>query len=188
MRAVVMVESLWGNTRRVAHAVAEGRAADWGADDAATSVEVADEREAPPVADLAGPGVDLLLVSAPTHAFGLSRQRTRGDAGRGASAQDAVCGLRACLAECGSPPDTAPGLRLGQLSFAAFDTHVNHPNLPGWSRHGADKRLRAVGCHRLALPESFSVEGYDGPLLPGELDRARGGGAAVAPAAAGARA
>jgi hypothetical protein len=52
-------------------------------------------------------------------------------------------------------------------------THVRHPNLPGWASHSAAKKLKHLGCRMLAKPESFYVDGYEGPLLSGELDRAR---------------
>lgn len=67
MRAVVVVETLFGNTRAVADAVAQGLAVR--AD--VTVVDVADaSREALE-------GADLVVVGGPTHAHGMSWPRTR---------------------------------------------------------------------------------------------------------------
>lgn len=66
------------------------------------------------------------------------------------------------------------------LPVAAFDTHVRHPNLPGAAGRKAAKRLTRMGCTLVAPPVSFWVEDYAGPLLPGELDRARDWGSALA--------
>src|SRR5260221_3795322 len=69
MRAIVVYESLFGRTREVAEAVAEGLRA------AAPGAAV----DCRPVAD-AGPAVgqvDLLVVGGPTHFLGMSSQRSR---------------------------------------------------------------------------------------------------------------
>ena len=87
--ALVVVESMFGNTEQVARAVAAGLA-DGGVD--ASVVDVA----AAPV-DLP-PDVDLLVLGSPTHAFSLSRPATRADAVRqGAPPERAVTGLREWL-------------------------------------------------------------------------------------------
>ena len=62
MKAVVVFESMFGNTGTVAAAIADGLAA---------HAEVSLVNVANPVAELAQ-DVDLLVVGAPTHAFGLS--------------------------------------------------------------------------------------------------------------------
>src|SRR5260221_7752857 len=69
MRAIVVYESLFGRTREVAEAVAEGLRA------AAPGAAV----DCRPVVD-AGPAVgqvDLLVVGGPTHFLGMSSQRSR---------------------------------------------------------------------------------------------------------------
>ncbi|AXH95634.1 flavodoxin family protein [Ornithinimicrobium avium] len=159
MKALIVYESAWGNTRAVAEALAAGL------EDSATT-EVVDVEWAPA---LAGLEVDLLVVGAPTHAFGLSRAGTRQDAHRRGGAQLST-GVREWL-------DAAT---TASLRVATFDTHVRHPNLPGSAARKAAKRLTRAGCTVVTEPTSFWVDDYEGPLLPGELDRAREWGSMLA--------
>jgi len=167
MAAVVVVESMFGSTMEVARAVAEGIAT-------LTPVQVVEVGTAPPIESLE---VDLLVVGAPTHAFVLSRPSTRDDAAQqaGGPVVSAGIGVREWL-------DT--GTRCN-LSVAAFDTHVSHPDLPGHAGRAAQKRLRRLGCTPVVAAASFAVDGVRGPLGPGELDRARRWGEHVAGAAFG---
>jgi len=68
MKALVMYESMFGNTETVARAVADGMAGLF-------EVTVADVRTMPRAS-----GMDVIVVGAPTHAFGLSRPSTRRNA------------------------------------------------------------------------------------------------------------
>ncbi|RJN33141.1 flavodoxin family protein [Nesterenkonia natronophila] len=152
MDAVIVYESAWGNTKAIAEAVAEGIAA---------TIDVGmvlDVNSAPPADSVAA---DLLVVGAPTHAFGLSRPQTREEASRRGGHPGDI-GLREWI-------NTAEGLR---LPVAVFDTHVRRPNLPGAASNKAAKLLRRRGASLVAKPESFYVDGYEGPVLPGEIDRA----------------
>ncbi|WP_206673667.1 DUF3267 domain-containing protein [Pseudactinotalea terrae] len=140
MDVTIVYESAWGNTKAVAEAVAAGAATRAGVDVTVLDVDAA------PQADTLD--TQLLVVGAPTHAFGLSRPQTREDAARrGGHASDS--GLREWIeaaAEIQSP-------------VAAFDTHVRHPNLPGAASKKAAKLLRRHGATLLVEPESFYVEG-----------------------------
>lgn len=160
MTVLIVYESAWGNTKAVAEAVSAGLAE-------ASDVEVLGVDAAPA---LAGLQVELLVVGAPTHAFGLSRPETREDAVRRGGHPGAT-GLREWIGAAGGD------LR---LSVAAFDTHVRHPNLPGTASKKMAKALRGLGCTLVAKPESFYVDGYEGPVVPGELERARAWGARLA--------
>ena len=71
-RALVVYESVLGNTQAVAKAIAEGL----GESRPVTVKEVSDAPDAIP------PDVGLLVVGGPTHAFGMSRPETRADAAR----------------------------------------------------------------------------------------------------------
>lgn len=167
--ALVVYESMFGNTQAVATAIADGLSG-------RMTVQLAEVGAAPsPV----GPGVDLLVVGGPTHAFGLSRPSTRQDAAKqaGHPVVSQGIGIREWL----------DGLGAGSLDIpvATFDTRVSRPRLPGSAAHKAAKRLRGLGG-RLALPaESFWVTATPGPMLAGEEERARQWGlrlaAAVAP-------
>jgi hypothetical protein len=163
MKALVIYESLFGNTAEVAQAIAESLAGSF-------DVTVADVHDMPPV-----DGVDLLVVGAPTHAFGLSRPSTRADAVKQGTVRPGAQerGLREYL-------DTAPNL--SGAAVAAFDTKVRMRFMPGSAARKALRRLRDLGCRPVHPAESFYVAGTTGPLLDGELDRARQWAGAVAAA------
>lgn len=55
---------------------------------------------------------------------------------------------------------------------AAFDTHIDK-RVPGSAARAAEKRLRKLGFHIIESAESFYVSGTPGPLVEGELERAR---------------
>src|SRR4051812_14933432 len=73
MRALVIHESLFGNTRSVAQAIAEGMAQ--ARPDIVVDCIPAAQVVGPPAAPLGD--VDLLVVGCPTHAWGMSSLRTR---------------------------------------------------------------------------------------------------------------
>lgn len=159
MKTLIVYESAWGNTKAVADAVAAGLSND-------DPPQVMAVDAAPPLQELE---VDLLVVGAPTHAFGLSRAGTREDAHR-RGGDMLASGMREWI-------DAAESAR---LAVATFDTHVRHPNLPGAASRSAAKKLRRLGCALVVDPESFYVDGYEGPLLPGEVERARAWGSDLA--------
>src|SRR5947208_468465 len=147
-RAMVVFESMFGNTETIAYAVADGLRS-------SMDVEVVEVGAAP----MAPPGdLDLLVVGGPTHAFGLTRPATREDAARqaGHGVVSRGIGLREWL------EDMRP---LDGLPAAAFDTKVRRPHLPGSAAHGADRRLRRLGARTILRPESFWVSGTPGPLI-----------------------
>lgn len=153
MKALVVYESMFGNSETIARAVAEGLG------------EVFDvtlaEAGSMPSAD----GMDLLVVGGPTHAFGLSRPATRTDASKQGTVRPGATdvGVREYL-------DASPVLT--GIAAAAFDTRVKTP-VPGSAAHKAHRRLRRLGCRMLLPAESFRVTGTTGPLVDGEQERAR---------------
>jgi hypothetical protein len=161
MRALVVYESMYGNTHEIAEAIAEGlRGAGWTAETAPVA-EASAERVA---------AADLLCLGGPTHVHGMTRPRTR-DAAREAAGKDDELHLE--------PGADGPGARewLEALApidgaAAAFDTRVDGPALlTGRASHAIDHRLRAHGF-ATRPPESFLVDRHHAVLLPGERERA----------------
>jgi hypothetical protein len=172
MKAVIVYESLYGNTHAVADAVAEGIAG--AAEPQVVSVEEAGRTQ--PAA------TDLLVVGGPTHVHGMSRKPMWE-----AAVKDALE-----HPEKGLVPDAAaegPGLRAwfefldkATGKAAAFDTRLEgNKLLTGHASKGIAKRLRQHGFELVAEPESFLVDNTN-QLLPGELDRAREWGRTLAAA------
>lgn len=154
MNAVVVYESLWGNTAAVARAIAEGIGPEARAlpTDAATPDIVA--------------GADLVVAGAPVIAFQLptegARERLRDDPGNAPVAPDlAHPSMRAWLA-------TLPA---GTVPAAAFETRI------WWSPRGStgtiERGLRHAGYHVVSKARKFVVNTAYGPLRDGELERAR---------------
>jgi hypothetical protein len=116
--------------------------------------------------------VGLVVVGGPTHAFGLSRPQTRQDAAKqaGNAVISATIGLREWIEALDRPAGTPA---------AAFDTRVGRGRVPGSAARAAQRRLTGKGFRPIARPESFYVGGTPGPLLDGELARAREWGASL---------
>jgi hypothetical protein len=156
MRAVVVFESMFGNTKTIAEAVADGLSG-------YLPVDLVEVGSAPQVF---AEDVALLVVGGPTHAFGMSRPETRRNAlvEAGRDMEAARTGLREWLA----------GLRftLTGTAVATFDTRIHRPHLPGSAAHAAERRLRQRGFRVVTRAQSFYVKGTDGPLLDGEALRA----------------
>ena len=109
LRALVVFESMFGNTEKVAAAVAHGLQLE-GIDTGLLEVHAAPAT--------LSPDVDLLVVGAPTHAFSMSRVSTREDAVRqGARPSARPSGLREWLGGRPVRRGAAPAL-------ATFDTRV----------------------------------------------------------------
>jgi len=173
MRAVVVYESMYGNTHLVADAIGAG-------------LRTAFEVSVVPVSEVS-PAVladtDLLVVGGPTHAHGMSRAATRKAAVE--AANKPVSPLKA------EPDALGPGLRdwfgsLGHCSAraAAFDTRMHGPAaLTGRASKGVARSLRAHGFDVVAEPESFLVTKQD-RLDPHETTRARDWGTKLAAAIA----
>ena len=161
--ALVVYESFFGNTRQIAHAVAEGLRLE------GVRPTVQEVSEAVPT-DVAS--YHLLVVGGPTHAFGLSRESTRADAERrGAAVHQPGPGLREWLG-CLPVPDSPLA--------AAFDTRAEKVrHLPMSAAHAAGRMLKRRGYALVAKPAGFVVQDVEGPLARGETERAIAWGRAV---------
>ena len=170
MSRVVVYESMYGNTHRIADAIGRGLAG-------GSDVSIV------PVAG-AGPkvlrGADLVVAGGPTHVHGMSRASTR----RAAVEEKKDDGLKI------DPAASGPGLRewLSSLegagvAAAAFDTRVAGPAaVTGRASKGIAKELRRHGFALVTEPESFLVDKMS-RLKPGEEERAEAWGVALAAAA-----
>jgi len=163
MNAVVVYESLWGNTARIAGAIAEGIGPEARAlsTAAATAATIA--------------GADLIVAGAPVLGFKLPSEKMRES-------------IRANPGKASAPPDLShPAMRTwldalpaGQGASAAFDTQVRGPF--GSAAPAIAEALERAGYRSLAKPTGFIVAGKFGPLREGEVQRAREWGAELAAA------
>lgn len=157
MRALVVYESFWGNTEQVAQAIAKGLSVHGDV----RLVEVSQARGE------VTENLDLIVVGGPTHAFSMTRAKTRQDAfQQGASQGSADVGLREWLQH----------LHRGRHAetVATFDTKsekVRH--LPGSAARGAANIVHKLGYRTAVKPMSFYVQANSGPLVDGELGRAQ---------------
>lgn len=172
MRAIVVHESLFGNTTSVAEAVAQGLRGRF-------EVTLVRAAEASPDALRSA---DFVVLGAPTHAHGMPGKRTRAMAVRSEHLAAEVAtapGIKELLASIG---------RVDGIAAAAFDTRLRgNVFFTGAASHGIARRLRRAGFALVAEPESFLVTNTRGPLVEGEIERASAWGASIAEAASGHR-
>jgi len=156
---------MFGNTRAIAEAIAEG----FGPGVRVLAVTGADEQ--------ALEGADLVIVGGPTHWSRMSRQSTRKSAAKSVRQPGSDLALESCA-------DTGPGARewldtLHQFHAraAAFDTRYKAPAaITGRASKGIARALSRHGLTVVIPPESFLVD-WKSHLQPGETDRARAWGA-----------
>lgn len=153
MTALVLYDSAYGNTARIAEAIRAGLG------DGATVHLIKDVDPRRLV------GLELLVIGSPTQG------------GRPTPA------MLAWL-------DELPAAYAGSLRFAAFDTRIDADRqvLPlrllmgiiGYAAQRIAASLVQKGAQQMADPKGFVVTGKEGPLAPGELERARAWAAALA--------
>ena len=176
MKAVVLYESMFGNTHLIADEIANGLR-DGDVDD--VIVVPVGGADADTLAD-----ADLVVVGGPTHVHGMSRESTRKAAAEMAAKPDVDVTME--------PDAEGEGLREWFDDFggviaraAAFDTRsAIPPALSGRASKGIAKRLRAQGAMLLADPESFLVT-KENHLLDHEAEHARAWGTKLATALTG---
>jgi len=175
MRALVVYESMYGNT----HAVAIDIAAGLSVTHEVTLVPVT--RATPELVAAA----DLLVVGGPTHIHGMSSATSRRSAAETARKQNSGLTM--------DPDADGPGVRgwLGGIGAGhglavAFDTRLSGiPALTGRASRGISALLRRRGYRILVAPESFLVSNRS-VLLDGEAARARSWGEMIGDEARGA--
>jgi hypothetical protein len=169
VKALVIYESMYGNTREIAEAIAAGIG------------ESAQVRLVPTVEalDALTENPDLVVMGGPTHAHGMSRAGTR----------------RAAIADANKPGTALPvdphadgpgirdlleSIKTLDARAAAFDTRVPMPAwLSGRAAKGIARELQRRGALVVATSESFLVT-KENCLVAGEADRARQWGAQLA--------
>jgi hypothetical protein len=165
MKAVVVYESMFGNTREVAAHIAAGLH-EKGAEVRLLPVGAATAEDAQ--------HADLLVVGGPTHVHSMTKPSTRHAAAERAGTE----GLPL------EPDADGPGLRewfqtlpaLAGTVAAAFDTRQAGPKLvTGRAGRAIQHHLSAHKIPRVAPAESFLVDKRP-ELLPGEAQRAQAWG------------
>ena len=148
MRALVVVESWFGNTAQIAEAIADGLR-EVGAD-----VEVIPAASAPHE-----PDADLIVVAAPTHNLGLPSPASRSKAVEGGGTGDEV-GVREWLEQ--ATPSAARLTTVDTVVASIFS---------GSAAKAAQKLARRKGWRAERGP-SFIVGGTQGPLAPDAIETA----------------
>jgi flavorubredoxin len=161
MKAIVVYESLWGNTAAIAKAIAEGIGAN-------ANVLSTAEAGAKAVA-----GADLLVVGAPVLGFGLPRDGMLQSIGMNPARYKKQ-------PDVSQPPMRTwlEGLPAGRGRAAAFETRIWWS--PGGSTGGIENGLKRAGYTPLAKGMRFLVQGAEGPLKDGELEKAKAWGRELA--------
>lgn len=139
MKSLIIYESEYGNTEKIARAIADALG-QYG-DARTASVDSLDRVDSQ--------GLNVLVVGAPTQRHGLP-----------AAVRDLL--------------ERTPQDELRGVGALAFDTRYRRARwITGSAAKEIAKQLRRMGCKLLSEPESFFVEGAEGPLESGEEDRAR---------------
>jgi hypothetical protein len=169
MRAVIIYESMYGNTHVIAEAIARGLQ---------PGNDVVFAAAAKASRDLLD-GADLVVAGGPTHVHGMSNTATRKAAVDQAHKK---AGQPALDADAEGPGlgDWFASLGRRNASGAAFDTRLAGPAVfTGRASRGIARLLELHGLTLIAPPESFLVTNGN-TLRPGEEDRAQEWGKALA--------
>ncbi len=164
-RALIIVESYFGNTRAIAEAVAAGLLG------GGAEAQVVDVSQAPSTlpADL-----DLLVLGAPTHNRGMPTSATRAKACEQTEPGEAPHGIGGWLETTAIPAST---------DAAAFDTVISKGWLSGSAAKAIAKALRRHQGRETTSVRSFVVTASKGPLAGGEETDARSWGRELADSA-----
>lgn len=161
MEAMVVYDSVHGNTKHVAHTVAEAVARGLGPSEEVETHQVT-EVDPGQLADL-----DILIVGAPTHAFRPSpatREFLRGIPARGLA-----------------------GVRVAAFDTRISAEDIDIPIFPflvklfGYAARPIANGLKRKGGDLALPPAGFYVEDTEGPLREGELERAADWARGLAP-------
>lgn len=148
MKALVIYDSVYGNTEKIARAIGAG-------------LEPAGEVQVLPVTEVhAGqlPDLDLLVFGSPTQAFGMI-----------ARPKEFLKNL---------PANAIKGVKVAafdtRMSVQDVDSKIYTfmAGLFGYAAEKIEKGLKSIGGVPVIAPAGFLVTGREGPLKQGELERA----------------
>ena len=164
-RALIIVESCFGNTRAIAEAIAAGLI------EGGVEAQVTDVSRAPSAlpADL-----DLLVLGAPTHNRRLPTTTTRAKACAQAGSGEASPGIGEWLETVAIP---------ASIDAAAFDTVISKGWLSGSAAKAIAKTLQRRQGRRTVSVRSFVVTASKGPLATGQETDAHSWGRELADSA-----
>ena len=164
-KALIVVESYFGNTRAIAEAVAAGLI------EGGVDAQVVDVSQAPSAlpADL-----DLLVLGAPTHNRGMPTSATRAKACEQTEPGEASHGIGGWLEATAIPAST---------DAAAFDTVISKGWLSGSAAKAIAKTLERRQGRRTVSVRSFVVTANKGPLATGQESDAHSWGRELAASA-----
>ena len=164
-RALIVVESYFGNTHAIAEAVSTGLI------EGGIDAQVTDVSQAPSAlpADL-----DLLVLGAPTHNRGLPTATSRAKARAQAESGKASHGIGEWLETVAIPAST---------TAAAFDTVISKGWLSGSAAKAIAKTLQRRQGRRTVSVRSFVVTANKGPLATGQETNAHSWGRELADSA-----
>ena len=164
-RALIIVESCFGNTRAIADSVAAGLI------EGGIEAQVIDVARAPSAlpSDL-----DLLALGAPTHNRRLPTTTTRAKAREQAASEEASPGIGEWLETVAIPAST---------TAAAFDTVISKGWLSGSAAKAIAKALQRHQGRRTVSTRSFVVTASKGPLATGQETDAHSWGRELADSA-----
>jgi flavodoxin len=160
MKALVIYDSLYGNTEKIAHAIGNGLSGSIGESGSVRLVRVGDAHP-----DLLA-GLDLLLVGSPTHASKPS-PATRDFLDH--IPKKALAGVKVAAFDTRGDLDTLGVPRLISRFLGSF-----------FAAPGILSSLEKRGGHRVKPDEGFFVKDTEGPLRDGELQRATDWGREIA--------
>lgn len=166
-RALIIVESYFGNTRAIAEAVAAGLL------DGGAEAQVVDVDQAPSTLPA---GLDLLVLGAPTHNRGLPTATSRAKACEQKGTRGSSHGIGEWLGSTALP---------ASLNVSAFDTVISRGWLSGSAAKAIAKTLQRHQGRRTASVRSFVVTASKGPLAGGEETDARSWGRELTDSASG---
>jgi flavodoxin I len=148
MKVLIIYESFFGNTEKIAQAIGEGL-------DSSRDVEV---RKVGDVKQKNLEGVNLLIVGSATRAFRPSPETKRF---LGRIPAKSLNGMKAAAFDTRISTDDIKSRVLGFMV-----------NMFGYAARPISEKLRKKGAQIVVAPEGFFVKDTEGPLKEGEIERA----------------